>query len=160
MVNFFGFSREEELSVMVNASDAGNPKNDPPGKWMRDQPRRLDSEFQIGDGATRVGAGCLAICFGLFAVWMWWIVDNFLVGGGWFNLIVTFVLDDLILAVGLLALTFVIWALFAPAWIPRMFAAARKSVVKAIAFFFLLLLVPGLLFVVGWSVLWSLGIVK
>ena len=34
----------------------------------------------------------------------------------------------------------VIWALFAPAWMPRLFSAATKSVVKAITIFLLLVI--------------------
>ncbi len=103
--------------------------------------------------------GCVAIVFGLLAFWIGWIVSNCLDGRGWFDLVVGLVLDEVVLAVGLLSLTLLIWALFAPPKISRIFDAVCANAVKSVILFFAILIVPWLLFVVVWSVLLALGVV-
>ena len=67
------------------------------------------------------------------------IVNQFVDGNGWYDLIVRFVLDDLILAVGLFAIALLIWAVFAPPGLPRMLASAQHKLTWGVAVFWLLI---------------------
>jgi hypothetical protein len=133
-----------------------NSQRDESNKKSSQDWDRVDRSDAVGE---RLGAGCLAIPFGLIAFWMEWIVSKFANGKSWIDFIIRIVVGELTLAVGFLGLTFIVWALFAPNWIPRMFASATKSVMRAIALFFLIVIAPGLLFVFVYFVLWSFGIV-
>jgi hypothetical protein len=104
--------------------------------------------------------GCVAVLFGLLAYWMWWIVATCLDEDGWFDFLVGMVIHEVILAVGLLALVLLIWAIFASARLGRVFETACAHAAKAAAVFFALLIAPPLLFAVVWSVLTALGIVE
>lgn len=76
--------------------------------------------------------GIVALVLGVMAAWMSWIVHKFLDGGGWYDLIVGLILDELILAVGLFAFVLLIRAIFAPAWLDRILVAAGHKLVWAI----------------------------
>ena len=119
-----------------------------------------DQEYIPSHASERWTMGCLAILFGLLAFWIGWIVANFLDGRGWFDLIVSLVLDEVILAVGLLSITLLIWALFAPPKITRIFESVSANAVKSAVLFFAILIVPWLLFVVVWSALSAIGVVR
>jgi len=108
----------------------------------------------------RCTIGCLAVLFGLLAFWIAWIVATFLHGGGWFELVVGLVLDEVILAVGLLAAALLIWALFVPARMSRVFDHVCAHAAGAAWLFFAVLIVPWLLFAVVWSVLSAMGVVR
>ena len=112
------------------------------------------------DGTSRFAVGCLSIVFGLFAGWMLWIVHNFLDRRGWFDWIVGQILDEIILAVAVFAIVLLIWAVFAPPWIPRLLAAAYRNLTKAIMLVVVLLFGSAALFVVVGSALSALGIIK
>jgi hypothetical protein len=66
---------------------------------------------------------------------------------------------EVVLAVGLLSLMLLIWALFAPPKISRIFDAVSANAVRSVILFFAILIVPWLLCVVVWSVLLALGVV-
>lgn len=119
-----------------------------------------DHEFVPPDATERCSMGCVAVLFGLLAFWIAWIAANFLDGRGWFDFVVRMVLDEVVLAVGLLSLTLLIWAVFAPAKMAHIFEAVSVHVAKAAAIFFVVLIAPWLLFAMVWSLLSASGIVR
>lgn len=99
-----------------------------------------DVGLETNRPGERLGAGCVAIPFALLAFWMWWIIHKYpLNGDGWWDFIVGNLVEKLVLATGLLAVTFVIWALFAPRRIGHLLNVALNKTFTAIGVFFLVL---------------------
>ncbi len=81
----------------------------------------------------RAEMGVVGIFIGLLAAWMMWIINKFLDGNTWGDLIVRLILDELALAAALFGLMLLVWALFAPAWLSRALRAARHKLQRPIA---------------------------
>jgi hypothetical protein len=111
-------------------------------------------------GTGRPTMAVAAIGLGALSAWMFWIVNTFLDGGGWFDLIVGLVLDDLILAVGLFAVVLLIWAIFTPAWLSRLLASSQKKLHRAIALIGILFGVSLMILLLVFPVLVQLGIMR
>ncbi|MBV9125250.1 MAG: hypothetical protein JO112_17985 [Planctomycetes bacterium] len=84
---------------------------------------------------SRLALGGVGLLFGVLAAWLFWMVQHYLTGHGWFDLIVSLVLYELSGAAGLLALVLLIRAVFAPAWLSRILAGAIQKLGCAIALF-------------------------
>ncbi len=90
---------------------------------------------------------------------MFYIIRMTLDGDGWFDLIVGVVLREFTIAVGLLASLLLLWAIFAPDWLSRVYMAAYRKLVLALALVGLLFGAAILFLVVG-PVLVFLGILR
>jgi hypothetical protein len=129
---------------------------DEPAEVLRDE---YEPETLFVEGSSRPAIGMFAVVLGLLAVWMFYIIRISLDGDGWFDLIVGFVLRELIIALGLFATLLLLWAIFAPGWISRVYAAACRKLVLALAFVGLLF-GSAILFLVMGPVLVFLGILR
>lgn len=77
--------------------------------------------------------GVAGILIGLLAAWMTWIINKFLDGNTWGDLIVRLILDEFTYAAALFGLMLLVWALFTPAWLSRALRAARHKLQRTIA---------------------------
>ncbi len=103
--------------------------------------------------------GCVAVIFGLLAFWIAWIAATCLDGSSWFDFVVRMVLQEVILAVGLLALILLVQAVCALPLFDRFFEKVAAHTAQAAAIFFAILIAPWLLFAVGWAAFSAFGLV-
>ena len=118
-----------------------------------------EPETLLVERPSRLATGVFAVVLGLLAVWMFYIIRMTLDGDGWFDLIVGLVLRELTIAVGLLASLLLLWAISAPDWVSRVYTAAYRKLVWALALVGLLFGAAILFLVVG-PVLVFLGILR
>ncbi len=85
----------------------------------------------------RLTLGLAAIILGAVAAWMFWLVNRFLGGGGWYDWIVGLFLDELILALALFSVVNLVWALFRPAWMGHLLVRVYKNLGHAIVWFWI-----------------------
>ncbi len=108
---------------------------------------------------ARVGFGFFACLFSLLAYWMFYIVQNFLDGNGWWDWIVGFVLHDLIVSIWLFSLGMLIIAIFDPQWIRYLFLETTKKLFWAIGIFFFLLVAVTFVVIFVLPILEQLGLI-
>jgi hypothetical protein len=111
-------------------------------------------------GEGRAAMGVAGVFIGLLAAWMMWIVNKFLDGNTWGDLIVRLILDELTLTAALFGLMLLVWALFAPAWLSRALQASRHKLQRTIALVVILFGAATLILLFVVPVLVWLGIVE
>lgn len=120
---------------------------------------RSEPVFLIHGTRSRPAIGAIAIAILLVDKLIISIYFDFMQGNGWYELIVGAVVLELIVAVGLYGWVLLIWAVFAPAWLSRLFTAAYRKLTWALAFV-CLLFGAAILFVMVAPILIFLGMIR
>jgi hypothetical protein len=111
------------------------------------------------DGPRRVRFALAGFSSGILAAWILSIAQRFLNGNDWASWIIGFVIFDCGAASAMCSMLFLIGAIFAPAWVPRVLAWAIEKATWAGNVFFLLIsgwLLFMLLVIVSLPILWLL----
>lgn len=124
-----------------------------------------DTPPEVGTGGARserlehgCAMGCLAIIFGIPAVWLYWMARTFVDGDTWYDFIVRSILDELILALGLFAIVMVVAGFFPYPRLTRIVNWAMEHMAMTVLVVFWGMVGSLLLFIVVFAVLDTLGI--
>ncbi|MEX0728168.1 MAG: hypothetical protein WD065_18005 [Planctomycetaceae bacterium] len=117
----------------------------------------FDEPFTAAD---RIWLFVVAAVLGTIASWMFWIVHTFLDGRGWGEFAIRMILDDIIFSVAMLASLFALYALFKPRWINRILTRAAGKLYFMIMTILTFFAVTSGVFILVFTVLQYLGMVK
>lgn len=108
--------------------------------------------------ANGCAMGCVALPFGLAALWFYWMARTFLDGNTWYDFIVRFILDEIVLALLIFAVALIFSGFFPSTRLTRIVEWAVEHAAKTVMIVFGMMIGSLILFIFVYAVLDTLGI--
>lgn len=102
--------------------------------------------------------GCVTLPFALAALWFHWMARTFLDGNTWYDFIVRFILDEIVLALVIFVVVLIIAGFFPSSRLTRLVEWAVEHAAKTVLIVFAMMIGSLILFIFVYAVLDTLGI--